>query len=136
MLIILYNIIKLLAHIFTLIMSITTSFNRPKLATSLSESVVLSAAIAEGTDEFIVDINVTVTRDDTNTVTKTLCRVKLPFTINGTTLKVTDKKYIFPGNATSYSSGGNTPALSTGQEGNTIDLNAFFALAGDAQKNS
>lgn len=117
-------------------MAITTSFSRPKLATALSEPVILSAAIAEGTDEFIVDINVSITNDSSATVVKTLCRVKLPFTITGTTLKITDDKYVFAGNATTYSSGGNTPALSTGTKGNTIDLNAFFTLAGDAQKNS
>lgn len=117
-------------------MAINSSFNRPKLATTLSEPVVLTAAIAEGTDEFIVDINATITNDSSQQVTKTLCRVKLPFTINGTTFKVTDKKYVFPGNATNYSSGGNTPALSTGLEGNMVELNSFFTQAGDAQKNS
>ena len=117
-------------------MPLNKTFNRPKLATTLSKPVVISAAVAEGTDEFILDVILTVTKDDTSTATKTAVRVVLPVKINGTTLIVEDAFYTFPGNATSYASGGATPSLSAGVKGNSVELNNFLSLAGDLQENS
>lgn len=117
-------------------MTISSSFNREKLNPTLSKALSFTGAIAEGTGEFIVDINLTITKDDTTTVTKTVQRIIIPLVILNNKLTVVPKQYIFPGNATTYSSGGTTPALSAATIGNIIDLNTFLTQAGDAPENS
>jgi hypothetical protein len=117
-------------------MAITKTFNRPKLDTTLSKNVSISAAVAEVSDGFAVDITITVTKDDTSTVTKTAVRALLPLAIKGTTLEVGNSFYTFPGSATTYSSGGTTPSLSAGTKGNTVELNSWLTAVGDAPENS
>jgi hypothetical protein len=117
-------------------MTISSSFNREKLNPTLSKALSFTGAIAEGTNEFIVDINLTITKDDASTVTKTIQRVVLPLIILNNELTVVPKQYVFPGNATSYSSGGVTPALTSATSGNKSDLNTFLTQAGDAPENS
>ncbi len=117
-------------------MTISDTFARNKAATTVSKALSLSAVIAEGTKEWIVDVNLTVTKDDTTTVTKTLFRVNIPYVIVGHEMVVNSAFYKFPGSATTYSAGGSTPPLSEGSIGNQVDLNAFLIAAGDAQENS
>lgn len=117
-------------------MAISSSFNRDKLATTLSKALSFTAAISEVSGEFVVDINLTITMDNTSTVTKTVQRVVLPLIILNNELTVVPKQYIFPGSATTYSSGGTTPLLSAATIGNKSDLNTFLTQAGDAPENS
>jgi hypothetical protein len=117
-------------------MTIASSFNREKLNPTLSKALSFSGAIAEGTNEFIVDINLTITKDDTTTVTKTIQRVLLPLNIINNKLTIIPKQYIFPGSATTYSSGGVTPSIGSATAGNISDLNSFLTQAGDAPENS
>ena len=117
-------------------MAISSSFNREKLNPTLSKALSFTGAIAEGTGEFIVDINLTITKDDTTTVVKTVQRIVIPLNILNNTLTVIPKQYVFPGSATTYSSGGTTPSLSLATTGNISDLNTFLTQAGDAPENS
>lgn len=116
-------------------MPINASFDRPKLNRYTNEEITLYAEVEELPNEFIVDIVIQFMNDDNVVTNKTLFRVKLPFSINGSTIKINDDKYAFPGNAIDYSSGGNTPALTAGIKGSTIDLNQFLNLAGKLQSN-
>jgi hypothetical protein len=117
-------------------MAISSSFNREKLNPTISKALSFTGAIAQGTDEFIVDINLTITKDDTTTVVKTVQRIVIPLNILNNKLTVIPKQYVFPGSATTYSSGGTTPLLSAGTIGNIIDLNTFLTQAGDTPENS
>ncbi|MEH1789995.1 MAG: hypothetical protein V7L23_31625 [Nostoc sp.] len=117
-------------------MTISDTFARNKISTTVSKALSLSAAIAEGTKEWIVDVILTVTKDDTTTVTKTLFRVNIPYVIVGQEIVLNSAFYNFLGNSTTYSAGGVTPPLSEGSIGNLLDLNAFLAAAGDTPENS
>ena len=117
-------------------MAISSSFNREKLNPTLSKALSFTGAIAEGTGEFIVDINLTITKDDTTTVTKTVQRIIIPLNIFNEKLTIVPEQDVFPGSATTYSSGGTTPSLSAGTIGNIIDLNTFLTQAGDTPENS
>lgn len=117
-------------------MTISSSFNREKLDPTISKALSFTAAIAEGTDQFIVDINLTITKDDTTTVVKTIQRVLLPLNIINNKLTIIPKQYVFPGSATTYSSGGVTPSLGSATAGNISDLNVFLTQAGDTPENS
>lgn len=119
-------------------MALSKNFNRPKLNATLSESASMSADVADGADgnSFVIDITTDVIRDDTTTVTKTLCRIVVPISILGVQAEFSGNFYVFPGNAANYVAGGTTPALSAGTAGKTVDLDAFFTAAGDTRKNT
>jgi hypothetical protein len=117
-------------------MAINKTFNRPKASTTLTETVDLSAALAQTAEGWVVDIYSVVEKDDTTTATKTLCRVVIPVSVSGSTLRIADKIYTFPGNAANYAVGGLIPALSVATEGQTVNLDDFYTQAGNARKNA
>jgi hypothetical protein len=114
-------------------MALSDSFDRPKLNTTLTETLTLNAAIAEDdtNNRWIVDITQTVGLNQ-----KTVFRVYIPYTVSGTSLSIEPTTYVFPGNAANYSAGGSTPAISAGALGKKVDLDNFHTLAGDARVNS
>lgn len=112
-------------------MAIATSFNRPKADTTLSESVPLSAAVAEVGSTFVIDIYTSI-----NSANKVLCRIIVSRAISGNNITFTDTKYVFAGASTTYSAGGTVPPLSQAALGNTVDLDAALTANGDARANS
>lgn len=114
------------------------TFNRlladPKESTPLD----LTAAIADGAnDEFIVDIYTPVALDGGGTANKVLFRVVLPYSIlesdTDASIALNALIYSFAGNATTYSAGGTTPALSLATKTNTVQLDGFLTAAGNAR---
>ncbi len=112
---------------------------RPKATATLDETLAPVAAIADAGDTAIVDIYASV-----NSANKVLVRVKLKLEKNGTDFRVGMSSLVFPGNATTYSAGGSTPADSAAVTGkstpvvysSTVDLDAFYSAAGDARADS
>lgn len=114
------------------------AFNRLLANPKESTPLVLSAAIADGTnDEFIVDVYTAVSLDAGGTANKTLFRVVLPYSIlesdTDATITLNALIYAFAGNATTYSAGGTTPALSLATKSNTVRLDGFLTAAGNAR---
>ncbi len=119
-------------------MTKTESFNRLTNAPKAAKTLPLTAAIADGADDsFIVDIFTPVSLDGGGTANKVLFRVSLPYTIlesqTEATITLNSLIYAFAGNATTYSAGGITPALSVAKKENTIYLDAFLTAAGDTR---
>lgn len=102
-------------------MAITSSFARPVATSTLS----ITAAVSEVGNAFHIDI----TPDVGEPVVKTLI---IPVQIVGTTAVLKTSSYVFPGDATTYNTGGVTPALSLGVLGENIELNSFLTAASDA----
>lgn len=119
-------------------MTKTEVFNRLTNAPKAEKILPLTAVIADGTDDsFIVDIYTSVTLDGSGTANKTLFRVILPYTIleseTDATITLSSLIYAFAGNATTYSAGGTTPALSIAKKENVVHLDAFLTAAGDTR---
>lgn len=113
-------------------MAITSSFARPVATSTLTKNLSITAAVSEVGNAFHIDINLTVTPDVGEPVVKTLCRKIIPVQIVGTTAVLKTSSYVFPGDATTYNTGGVTPALSLGVLGENIELNSFLTAASDA----
>ena len=69
-------------------MAINLTFPRPKLVTTLDETVPVTATLVEDTTNktYVVDLKYTVTKDDSTTATKVMKRVKIIPVIAGTTV--------------------------------------------------
>lgn len=118
-------------------MAINKSIARPKLASTLTETAPLEAAVAEVNGQFVLDIYTTVTLDGGGTATNTLFRYYIDVTTSDTNLILSETIYAFDGDDTDYSAGGTTPASSQGHKGiRIINLDTFLTAAGDARKNS
>ncbi|MCC5616383.1 hypothetical protein LC605_15150 [Nostoc sp. CHAB 5836] len=120
-------------------MTKTETFNRLTNAPKSAKSLPLTAAIADGADDsFIVDITVSVTKDDASTANKTLFRVVLPYAIleSETEATITLNSLIYANacNAVNYASGGTTPPISVAKKENVVYLDAFLTAAGDARE--
>lgn len=117
-------------------MTITSTFNRPKLNTSLATSVPLSSALFEVNGNLVLDIYSTETNDASASVSKLLCRYIITPTIVGNNITFTATPYVFNGSEPSWVTGGNTPTTGAGVLGNTTDLNVFLNNLGIANKNA
>lgn len=120
-------------------MAISLNFNRPKLQTTLEETVPITATLTEDTTNkvYVVDVKYTVTKDDTTTVTKVLKRLKVTPVITGTTMRLDFTELTFP--PTAPDSPTDAQASTTGQVQRgvtTIDLDSFLTEIGDLRKNS
>lgn len=120
-------------------MAISINFNRPKLVTTLEETVPVTATLVEDTTNklYVVDVKYTVTKDDTTTVTKVLKRLKITPVLTGTTMRLDFQELTFPPTAPDApvdSDATTIGAITRG--GTTIDLDAFLTGVGDLRKNS
>jgi hypothetical protein len=120
-------------------MAINLTFPRPKLVTTLDETVPITATLVEDTTNnvYSVDFKYTVTKDDASTATKVLKRVKIIPVLQGTTLRLNLQELTFSG--TSPDSPTDAQATVTGDviSGvSLIDLDKFLTDVGDARKNS
>lgn len=114
-------------------MAISSSFARPKAATTLTETLTLTGNFAEdvANNRWIVDITQTISATE-----YTVFRVYIPFSVSGTVLTVEPVVYKFPGDATAFSAGGSTPDVAEGSLGKQIDMDNFHQSAGDPRANS
>ena len=119
-------------------MAINLTFPRPKLVTTLDETVPVTATLVEDTTNnvYTVDLKYTVTKDDNSTATKVLKRIKIIPVIAGTTVRLDLQELTFAG--TAPDSPTDVQASVTGEviRGVTMDLDTFLTAVGDARKNS
>ena len=119
-------------------MAISLTFPRPKLVTTLDETVPVTATLVEDTTNnvYAVDLKYTVTKDDTTTATKVLKRVKIIPVIAGTTVRLDLQELTFAG--TAPDSPTDAQASVTGEivRGVVMDLDTFLTAVGDARKNA
>ena len=119
-------------------MAISLIFPRPKLVTTVDETVPITATITEDTvnKNYAVDLKYTVTKDDTTTATKVLKRIKILPVISGTTVRLDLQELTFAGTAPDTPT--DVQASVTGEiiRGVTMDLDTFLTAVGDARKNT
>lgn len=119
-------------------MAINKTFQRPKLTQTINKSLNILSQVREDNGKFALDIYTTTTSDSNTQATKILARIIITPQLSRTTLTITDKIYIFPGDATNYDSQNPITSVPTslGTEASTIDLDAFLTAAGDAREDS
>ena len=119
-------------------MAISLTFPRPKLVTTLNETVPITATITEDTvnNNYAVDIKYTVTKDDTTTDTKVLKRIKITPVISGTTVRLDLQELTFAGTAPNAPTDAQASVTGEVIRGVTMDLDTFLTAVGDARKNS
>lgn len=120
-------------------MAINITFPRPKLVTTLDETVPITATLVEDTTNkiYTVDLKYTVTKDDASTATKVLKRIKVIPVIAGTTLRLDVQELTFAGDAPDNPT--DAQASVTGEiiRGvSLVDLDRFLTDVGDARKNT
>ena len=121
-------------------MAISIVFPRPKLVTTLDETVPITATLVEDTTNkvYAIDLKYTVTKDDASTATKVMKRVKLIPVIQGTTLRLDVQELTFLPTAPDAPTDAQaiTPNSEVVRGQVLIDLDAFLTGVGDARKNT
>jgi len=121
-------------------MAITINFNRPKLQTTLTEAVPVTATLVEDTTNnlYVVDVKYTITKDDASTVTKVLKRIKINPVLAGTSMRLDFTELTFPPTAPDSPADSDATNVSTVTRVSTqqIDLDSFLTAIGDVRKNA
>lgn len=120
-------------------MAINLTFSRPKLVTTLEETVPVTATLVEDTTStnknYVVDLKYTVTKDDASTATKVLKRIKIIPVIAGTTVRLDLQELTFAGTAPDTPTDAQASVTGEVIRGVVMDLDAFLTAVGDARKN-
>lgn len=119
-------------------MAINLTFPRPKLVTTLDETVPVTATLVEDTTNktYVVDLKYTVTKDDSTTATKVMKRVKIIPVIAGTTVRLDVQELTFAGTAPDAPTDAQASVTGEVIRGTTMDLDIFLTAVGDARKNA
>lgn len=115
----------------------SVNYNRPLSVVTAAEAALVGGELTvdDTADKFTVNIGVSVSSSS-----KLLARVVIPTEFNGYQWRCGAQFLIYPGDAANYVNG-TTPAVGAATNASSaqitwgpyIDLNAFYAAAGDAQ---